>query len=72
MMVVGLAYSDCREETLQRSRDELERTVQERTAALRRPTALQTSRDRKRVEASLRREKVLSDTIIETLPGSST
>src|SRR5262249_53773108 len=32
MMVVGLAYSDCREASLQRSRDELERVVQERTA----------------------------------------
>lgn len=71
MMVVGLAYSDCREERLQRSRDELEATVQERTAALREVNAALQSEiaERKRVEASLRREKVLSDTIIETLPG---
>jgi PAS domain S-box-containing protein len=50
MMLVGLAYSDCREEALQRAQDELERTVEERTAAL-------------------RAEKMLADTIIETLPG---
>jgi PAS domain S-box-containing protein len=71
MMVVGLAYSDCREEMLQRSRDALERTVEERTAAWREANeALQSEiAERKRVEASLRREKTLSDTIIETLPG---
>ena len=71
MMVVGLAYSDCREATLGRSRDELERIVQERTAALREANAALQGEvaERKRVEASLRREKALSDTIIETLPG---
>jgi PAS domain S-box-containing protein len=71
MMVVGLAYSDCREEALQGRRDELERVVQERTAALRAAnTALQAEvAERKRAEADLRREKTLSDTIIETLPG---
>jgi PAS domain S-box-containing protein len=71
MMVVGLAYSDCREEMLQRSRGELERTVHERTAALRAANAALQSEvaERTRVEASLRREKTLSDTIIETLPG---
>jgi len=71
MMIVGLAYSDCREERLQRSRDELERAVQERTAALRESNAALQSEigERGRIEASLRREKALSDTIIETLPG---
>jgi PAS domain S-box-containing protein len=71
MMIVGLAYSDCREQALQRSRDELERTVQERTAALREANAALQSEitERTRIEASLRREKALSDTIIETLPG---
>jgi PAS domain S-box-containing protein len=71
MMVVGLAYSDCREEALRRSRDELERTVHERTAALREANAALQAEiaERERVEASLRREKVFSDTIIETLPG---
>ncbi len=71
MMVVGLAYSDCREEALQSRRDELERVVQERTAELRAAnSALQAEvAERKRAEADLRREKTLSDTIIETLPG---
>ena len=71
MMVVGLAYSDCREEALQRSRDELEGIVHERTAALREANAALQGEiaERTRIEASLRREKALSDTIIETLPG---
>jgi PAS domain S-box-containing protein len=71
MMVVGLAYSDCREEALRRSRDQLERTVHERTTALREANAALQAEiaERERVEASLRREKVFSDTIIETLPG---
>jgi PAS domain S-box-containing protein len=71
MMVVGLAYSDCREEALRRARDELERAVHERTAALRAANAALQAEiaERNRVEASLRREKMLSDTIIETLPG---
>ena len=34
LMLVGLAYSDSREEALARGRDQLERTVEERTAAL--------------------------------------
>jgi PAS domain S-box-containing protein len=71
MMVVGMAYSDCREESLQRARDALERTVQERTAALQEANAAlqEEVAYRIRVEASLRREKVLSDTIMKTLPG---
>lgn len=71
MMVVGLAYSDCREEALQRARDDLEQVVHERTAALREANAALQAEigERNRVEASLRREKTLSDTIIETLPG---
>jgi PAS domain S-box-containing protein len=71
MMVVGLAYSDCREEALQGARDELEHVVHERTAALREANAALQAEvaERKRIEASLRREKILSDTIIETLPG---
>jgi PAS domain S-box-containing protein len=71
MMIVGLAYSDCREENLQRSRDQLERAVEDRTAALRETNAALEGEiaERGRIEASLRREKALSDTIIETLPG---
>jgi PAS domain S-box-containing protein len=71
MMLVGLAYSDCREEALQRSRDQLERVVEDRTAALRQANAALQAEiaERNRIEASLRREKALSDTIIETLPG---
>lgn len=40
MMLVGLAYSDCREEALQRAHEQLERIVEERTAALRAEKAL--------------------------------
>ena len=45
--------------------------MQERTAALRETNAALQSEiaERGRIEASLRREKALSDTIIETLPG---
>jgi PAS domain S-box-containing protein len=71
MMLVGLAYSDCREEALQRSRDELEATVHERTAALRNTNAALEAEiaERGRAEANLRREKALAETIIDTLPG---
>ncbi len=64
MVLVGLAYSDCREEALQRSRDELEAMVHERTAALRETNAA--------LEAEIAergREKRFSDAIIDTLPG---
>ncbi len=64
MTLVGLAYSDCREEALQRSRDELEAMVHERTAELRAANeALQTE------IAERGREKRFSDAIIDTLPG---
>jgi PAS domain S-box-containing protein len=64
MTLVGLAYSDCREEALQRSRDELEVMVHERTAKLR-----ETNEALQAEIAERAREKHFSDAIIDTLPG---
>ena len=77
MMVVGLAYSDCREATLGRSRDELERIVQERTAALREANAALQGEvaERKRVEracAARRRCRTPSSRRFQACSTSST
>ena len=82
MMLVGRAYSDCREAYVQRSeeersgllrqaRDDLEARVQERTLALTRlnEALAREVAERRNAEESVLRERDFADATLDSLPG---